>query len=233
MKCLRKREFLLAAAVVVLLSVLIFLLWCSGLLEQMKDVHTLRDSIAACGAWGALVFAALQIVQLVVSVIPGEPIQIAGGFLYGTWGGFALLFAATVAGSVLSFFLGRKLGYPLVRRLVSRRTMEKFGQHLTKPGAQLLIVLLFLLPGFPKDALIYLGALSPLNGARFLTLTSLARIPTLWGSAYVGSHLYEGDYTAVLVVGLVCAAALLAGLALHRRLSAPGVWEKQEDRHAG
>lgn len=196
----------------------------------VSDVGAVRSAIVQFGPWGAAIFALIQVLQLVVSVIPGEPVQIAGGFLYGTWGGFALLLGATVLGSGLSFFLGRTLGAPLVRRFVSKQQRARFERMMTSARSELVTVLLFLLPGFPKDALIYLGALTPVRPVRFLVLTSLARIPTLWGSAYIGSHLYSRNYTAVIVVAAAALVLLTAGILLERRLAARP--ERREEKKA-
>lgn len=56
------------------------------------------------------VYIGLQIIQIVISIIPGQVFQMAAGYIYGFWP--ALLFAMTgaVAGTAISFMLAKVLG---------------------------------------------------------------------------------------------------------------------------
>ena len=62
--------------------------------------QTARDEfvewVRSHGVWGMLVFLALEVFQIVVAVVPGEPVQIMAGALYG-------LNFSTVAASKFKF----------------------------------------------------------------------------------------------------------------------------------
>lgn len=53
-----------------------------------------RDAFIAfvhdSGFLGLLAFLGLQVLQVVVAVLPGEPVELMAGLLYGTWGGLTL-----------------------------------------------------------------------------------------------------------------------------------------------
>ncbi|MEQ8201376.1 MAG: VTT domain-containing protein, partial [Syntrophomonadaceae bacterium] len=77
----------------------------------------------------------------------------------------------------------------------------------------LILFLLFLIPGLPKDVLTYAAGATPIDPLQFLLTATVARVPGILLSAYIGSNLYQQDYTAVAVASV--ATVLLFGL---------GVW---------
>jgi len=72
--------------------------------------------VAGIGFKGVLVLFALQILQIVVAVIPGGPMELIAGAAYGVWSGLLILEAGCAAATALVFVLVRKFGSPLVIR---------------------------------------------------------------------------------------------------------------------
>jgi len=87
-----------------------------------REPARLSGLLNSYGWKGVLVFIGIQILQVVVAAIPGEFVQIAGGYIYGTWLGTLYSITGIVMGSVLVFFIARLLGYPVVRLFVSSKT---------------------------------------------------------------------------------------------------------------
>lgn len=159
------------------------------------------------GAWGMVVFLALEVFQIVVAVVPGEPVQIMAGALYGPVGGLALCLVGILIGSTLIYFFVRALGAKAVDPAVLHR--YRFLQD--EKRARSALYLLFFLPGMPKDLLTYIGPFLPLKPGEFLFICTLARFPCLLASTVAGDSLFEGNVAlplALLVVtgglGLVC-----------------------------
>ncbi len=57
----------------------------------------------------------------------------------------------------------------------------------------ILVFLLFCIPGTPKDILTYIAVLLPINIYRFLVISTIARIPSVISSTIVGSSLLTGN----------------------------------------
>ncbi len=80
--------------------------------KQMIAVLTKPESVKAYveskGAYGVGVYVLLHVLQVIIAVIPGEPIQIAGGYLFGTFFGSVLTFLGIMLGSLLAFGIARK-----------------------------------------------------------------------------------------------------------------------------
>jgi uncharacterized membrane protein YdjX (TVP38/TMEM64 family) len=79
-------------------------------------------------------------------------------------------------------------------------------------------LLLFLIPGIPKDTLTYIAGLTPVKPLRFLLISMLGRFPGLWGSAYIGANLQEKDYLPVWILSGVSVVLFVAGLLLKDKI---------------
>ena len=68
-----------------------------------------RDKVKALGVRGIVAVFLLQVLQVIIAFLPGEPVELLIGFLYGTFGGLALCIAGIATGTVL-IFTAHKLG---------------------------------------------------------------------------------------------------------------------------
>lgn len=148
----------------------------------------------------------IQALQVVLAPIPGEVTGILGGYLFGTGLGFLYSTAGLTLGSVLAFLLGRWLGLPVVRRLVSEEVYHKF-DFISRAGGELVTLVCFLIPGFPKDYLCFLLGVSPLQFGTFLVISIFGRMPGTWLLSIQGAKVRSAQYTEFVIYLLVAAAA--------------------------
>src|SRR2546425_326073 len=89
--------------------------------------------------WGVLaplVFIVIQALQvIIIAPIPGEVTGLLGGFIFRQWLGFFYSTLGLTAGSFFAFWVGRRLGAPYVRRLVSSRCGSGMGFIVEAEGA--------------------------------------------------------------------------------------------------
>jgi uncharacterized membrane protein YdjX (TVP38/TMEM64 family) len=130
------------------------------LLRLCRNPETLRAALQGWGALAPLVFIGLQVLQVVLSPIPGEVTGFLGGFVFGEWRGLGYSMVGLTAGSLLAFGVGRWLGAAFVERLVSPAAWRRLGFVVEAEGA-ILCFILYLIPGLPKDILCYLFAKTP------------------------------------------------------------------------
>jgi uncharacterized membrane protein YdjX (TVP38/TMEM64 family) len=93
------------------------------------------------------------------------------GFFYSTIG--------LTLGSVAAFGVGRWLGVHFVSGLVSKQVWEKLGFIVEAEGA-ILCLIVYLIPGLPKDMACYLFGLSPMPFWVFTLVSTLGRMPGTW-----------------------------------------------------
>lgn len=178
------------------------------LIRLYVDKHFLKRTLHEWGILGPGIFIALQALQVIVAPIPGGVTGILGGFLFGEGPGFVYSTIGLTLGSVTAFALGRRLGAPAVRKLVSEETWRKLGFIVEAEGA-ILCFIVYLIPGLPKDVVCYLFGMSPMPLWVFTLVSTLGRIPDTWVLSAQGSHAAAGDYLQVLLLTTIAVAVAL------------------------
>ena len=56
------------------------------------------------------------------------------------------------------------------------------------------MIILFLIPGTPKDLLVYIAGLLPLKPLRFILISTFARLPSVISSTFAGNSLVQGNW---------------------------------------
>lgn len=177
--------------------------WWSFFTDQEKISRWTRE----WGLWAPLLFMALQFLQVVIFVIPGEVVQIAGGYLFGVFWGTLYSVVGIAAGSAVCFFLSRTLGTGFVHAIAGAENVRKFDHLMASPKLVGGFFLLFLIPGIPKDILCYVAGLSRMRFLAFLVITTLARFPGILASSFMGKSFAEGNW--ILLASVAAAASVL------------------------
>jgi uncharacterized membrane protein YdjX (TVP38/TMEM64 family) len=180
------------------------------LYDLFSDPAHVRAAVQRAGVWSPALFVLLQVFQVVVFMVPGEILQIAGGWLFGIVPGSLLSILGISLGSMFDFALARVLGKRFVAGLFGERKLERFDRITTTPRAEAAFFLLFVIPGMPKDVLCFVAGLSTLRPLTFLLVSMLGRVPGIVGSAVMGAAAYEGR--TILLVTVAAVAAVLFGL---------------------
>lgn len=200
--------------------VVVTVLYAPQLTRMASDPESFRKYILSHGGTSALVFILFQVLQVVIAVIPGELVQIAGGYIYGTALGTFYSLVGIMAGYVIVFGIVRLFGYRLVKQVVSEEDLRKFHDLINSNGSEITIFLLFLTPGVPKDILVYIAGLTPVHPLAFFVIVTLARLPAMLGASYIGANLQQRDYTMAIVMSVLAFVLFVLGLLLKDRLIA-------------
>ena len=164
----------------------------------------LIDTLRGYGPFGMILFALIQATQVIIFALPGEFIEVVGGAIYGTVGGFFVCSAGVVIGTVVVWNLAHFLGREVVESLLAREKVAKASFLQNKDRLERVIFWIFFVPGTPKDILTYLAPFTHLTLGRFLALTLVARIPSVISSTIVGANLAEGRlWLSLLTYGAV------------------------------
>ena len=164
------------------------------------------NDVRQAGPVGFLILLAIQFLQVVVAFIPGEVVQVAAGMIYGPWVGALIVLVGFIVSSAFVFLLVHKLGAPFVQAMVSEKHMAKFRTFENSGKLNIIVFVLFLIPGMPKDVFTYLVPLTHMPLRTFLLLSNIARIPGILVSTYAASGLVEGDIVQSLIIFLVAGA---------------------------
>lgn len=149
-------------------------------------LSTLQQRVAAWGSWGAvcypLLFAACNILLL-----PGGVLAIGGGFFFGLWWGFFIVFAGNVIAAAISFALSRWVAGKWVRRKLSQHPTLRALEPAVERESWKIILLSQLHPLFPTSLLNYVFGLMPIRFSAYMFWASIGRIPGLFLYVYIGT----------------------------------------------
>lgn len=188
--------------VVLLVVILIFALAIVYLTPVIKNISTKEGKIAFkeklddLGIIGLLILLLLQIVQIFFVIIPGEPLEVLAGMCYGSIGGTIFITISVLLTTTIIFFLVRKYGKKLIYKSFKKEKIDKIEKSKifkNQKKVEFIMILLFLIPGTPKDLLVYIGGLLPIKPLRFILISTFGRFPSVISSIIVGSSIIDGD----------------------------------------
>src|SRR3989339_102968 len=164
--------------IIILLLVIIagvFLFFYYDLHSFFINRKKIVDFVNSFGPLSVVIFIGLQILQVIVAPIPGEVNGFIGGYLYGPILGTLYSTIGLTIGSWFAFVLARWLGLPFGGKVISPPIIEKDDYFIENPGI-LITLILFVIPGFPKDALSYMMGLSHMKTSTFLIVCTAGRL---------------------------------------------------------
>ena len=209
---------LIVCAIIILVILFRESIWenVSYIYHLLSDRDRVRDFITSFG-WGApLVFMGIQILQVIFAPVPGEATGFIGGYLFGVFKGFLYSSAALAVGSWINFSIGRFFGVRFVRKMIPAAKFQKFDSMLKRQGI-IVLFLLFVFPGFPKDYLCLFLGLSTLPLKVFILLATVGRMPGTFLLSLQGAYLYEENYLFLGIAAGAC--AILVGIVYRFRKS--------------
>lgn len=206
---------LMALVVAIFIGVIIYLIPVIKNLSTTEGQLAFKERVSSSGIWGMTALFGLQFAQIFLIVIPGEPIEILAGMCYGGIGGLIFITISAAIITTMIVFLVRKLGRKFVYDFCSEEKIKKIeNSKLFKntKKIELIMIILFMVPGTPKDLLVYIAALLPIKPLRFILISTFARFPSVISSTFAGSNLVAGNWKSIIIIYLV--TFLLVGLAI-------------------
>ena len=180
----------------------------TDLYRLFSDREKIRLLISSFGTSAPPVFMLVQILQVIFAPVPGEATGFIGGYLFGVLPGFIYSSIGLTVGSWLNFVIGRFLGERYVRKRIPAHQFQKIDGLVKRQGVIVLFIL-FLFPGFPKDYLCLALGVTTLPIKIFLLLAVIGRMPGTFALSLQGAFLYEQNY---ILLGVMIAACLILAL---------------------
>lgn len=203
-----------------------------------SDPDKFRDWVEGHGVWGMLAYMGMVAVQVLAALIPGEPLEIAGGYAFGAVKGTLLCLLAASLGSAAVICLVRRYGMRLVEVFFPKEKIQSLRFLRSSPKRTLLFLLIFMLPGTPKDLLCYYAGLTDIRLPVLLIICSLGRLPSIVTSTAGGDALGEESYLFALVIFAVTFVLSALGLFIYNMLckrhekSAPAAHHREVKRNS-
>ena len=106
-----KKRKILSGTVIITFLVFCFVVgWFVGkpMLRFVEDYDGFKVWIEQSGFMGRVYFVLMVIFQVIIALVPGEPLEIAAGFAFGAIEGTILCVIGITVGSIIVFYLVRK-----------------------------------------------------------------------------------------------------------------------------
>lgn len=224
-----------ASVVLSILSAVFLILTVIGIWfmrEYLRDPALVRDKIGEHYLLGAVFMVLIAAVQVMIALIPGEFVEIAAGYVFGSWIGSLLCLLGIVLGSCATILLVRRFGSRLVYAFYPKEKIDSLPIINDPPKRNLLTFLLFVIPGTPKDLFTYAIGLTDMSIPLYIALTTAARFPSVILSTLSGDAVGSRNYKMAIIFVIVTAAVSGIGVLIYRIFSRRHAEKKRSEEEA-
>lgn len=165
----------------------------------------IRGAVDGAGMWGPVLFV-LAYAVLTALLVPGSPLTIAAGVLFGPVFGTALVVVGATAGATAAFLWGRRLGRDAVAGLTGER-FEKVDAWLHDRGL-LAVLYVRLVPVLPFNLLNPVAGVTGVTLRDFVIGTGIGIVPGTFAFAALGGTF--DDPTSPMFLGALALLVVLA-----------------------
>lgn len=166
-----------------------FLIGIGSVFLISPEDESVRRALQALGPLAPVAYILVEVVQVVIIPIPGQPFEVAGGYMLGLAGGSVVGTIGALAGSFVAFHLARRFGRDWVDRHVGGGVQGRVAQEL-KRGRRMewIVFWLMMIPNFPRDPLCYVAGVSGMRTRSFVLIALLGRPVGLVPWVALGAH---------------------------------------------
>ena len=210
----RQKKWIAGTGVFLFLVLSALVCWFAGrpLIRFVREPERFQAWVDAQGVRAPLLFVGMVVLQIVVAIIPGEPLEIAAGYAFGALEGTLLCLIGALVGRVAVFLLVRRFGVRAVEVFFPLEKVQSLRFLQNEKKLTFWVFFLFFLPGTPKDVLCYIVGLTKLPLRSWIIISTIAPIPSIITSTIGGSALGMGRYTFAAAVFGATLAISAAGL---------------------
>lgn len=220
--------------IILIITVAILLIATIYMMPIIKQLNTaegqmqFKEKIEQAGIIGPLIILGLEIAQVVLAVIPGEPIEILAGICFGPIWGCVILMASIYIITCIIYYLVKKYGRKFIYEFFKKEKVNKLeNSKLFKDEKkiEMVMIILFLIPGTPKDLLVYIGGLLPIKSSRFILISTLLRFPSIISSTILGGNILSGNWKIGILAYIITFLITIAVILLLNKLDKNKVTE--------
>ena len=216
----REKRWIVGLGLGLFLVLFVLVAWYAGrpLVAFASEPERFQQWVDSQGLLAPVLFMGMVILQVVVAVIPGEPLEIAAGYAFGALEGTVLCVLGTLIGGVLVFLLVRRFGAQAVEVFFDLEKFRSLRFLQDRRRLTFWVFLVFFLPGTPKDVLCYFVGLTDMRLRTWILVSAVARIPSIITSTVGGSALGMGEYAFAAIAFLAALAISGLGLLAYRAI---------------
>lgn len=188
------------------------------LIDSVSSIPKVQHLLNANKALSIPMYIGAQIIQIVICIIPGQWLQMGAGLAWGFWVGYLYSLIGALIGSVLTYYLANWLGKDAMHVIFGEEKMNTYVKKLQSKRAVVIVFLIFLIPGVPKDLCNYAAGISEMKLKPFLIASLLGRTPGMMGSLLIGMNIGTSSYKAAIIIAVVAVILFVLGVVFHKKI---------------
>jgi uncharacterized membrane protein YdjX (TVP38/TMEM64 family)/Fe-S oxidoreductase len=193
-----KKILILAAVIVAIAGIRM-----SGILDNF-DAETLRRTVASLGPLAPVAYIVLFTLAPAL-FLPGLPITLVGGIVFGPFWGVVYSITGATAGASLAFLISRYVARDWIAAKLSGPRWHKLDQGVEKNGWKI-VAFTRLVPLFPFNLLNYAFGLTPIRFLPYAVTSFVFMLPACVAFIVFSSSLmdlFKGDISPTFVIGIL------------------------------
>jgi uncharacterized membrane protein YdjX (TVP38/TMEM64 family) len=186
-------------------------------LDRYLDQEILRAWISGYGAWGPIVYMVFYSIAPTL-MLPGLPITVVGGILFGPIGGSIYTSIGATIGASIAFLFARYMGRGWVEEMLKGRWRE-LDLEVERQGWKI-VAFTRLIPLFPFNVLNYAFGLTKIKFGHYFLASFVFMLPgviayVVFSSSLLG--LLKGRVSKEFLIGLILVIIVSAIPIIYRR----------------
>ena len=206
MKKIHKGKLFAALSFIPILFLLYLFLFTGDNKEILKTVFSndltndeIQEHLAGFGIRGQITISILAMLQVVIAVLPAEPIQVVAGLTFGFWIGTLACLVGVIVGNTVIFVLYKMFGDKL-RAYFNHKLDIDFSAASTTYKVAMVIFILYFLPAIPYGMICFLAATLGMKYYRYITITTLGALPSVCIGVGLGHIALESSWIISVAV---------------------------------
>ena len=178
-----------------------------------------KEFMQSFGWRGMVIIPVFSMLQVVLTFLPAEPVQVVAGMSYGLWVGIGLCMAGVFVGNNIMFLLSRTLGVKLTRYFRKNIDIDLTGGAASW-RISLAVLILYFLPAIPYGLICFMTASTGMKYPRYIILTTLGSLPSVLIGAALGVIAIETGFLVALITLAVLIVVIIVMFCLRKKIFA-------------
>ncbi|MGI6767602.1 MAG: VTT domain-containing protein [Bacilli bacterium] len=179
----------------------------------------ITDKFESYGFWGIFFVSLTQTMAILLTFIPGTPIQIIAAISLGQVWGFVACLIGIFLGNLTIFILSRKIGSNS-EVFYENKNLSELERVARERGLRFFswfVIFLYLIPVFPYGLIAFAAAKAKMRYPRYFLITTLGAVPSTALNIFLGKMITGTDYKTTLIVIAIFILLTILVVRYHQR----------------
>ena len=221
MKKIHKGKLFATLSFIPILLLLYLFLFTGENKEILKTVFShdltneeIQEHLSGFGIRGQITISILAMLQVVIAVLPAEPVQVVAGLTFGFWIGTLACLVGVVVGNTVIYVLYKIYGDKL-RSYFNKNLDIDFNSASTAYKVSLVIFILYFLPAIPYGMICFLAATLGMKYHKYIIITTLGALPSVCIGVGLGHIALESSW--IVSVGVFAVLLILLAIVMIKK----------------